>query len=186
MYVAHPLNQAVIAQALHDLRNGQLRRCQTMGFGDEELEALKQPNLVSVLANASVAWCSVNINREVVRRLLQQVDDVGQEVVTVDRMLRLGASTEMVAMFYGLSHQEVALRRSILGLPKRRGRHPWLSEAQDGELWKRWKEERTRRKLAIDDDQAMLALAMDLAERMEVPLSVVWGAIQRWIEQQLV
>ena len=24
---SHPLNQAVIAQALHDLRNGQLRRC---------------------------------------------------------------------------------------------------------------------------------------------------------------
>lgn len=186
MYVAHPLNQAVIAQALHDLRNGQLRRCQTMGFGNEELEALKQPNLVSVLANSSVVWCSVNINLEVVRRLLQQVDDVGQEVATVDRMLRLGASTEMVGMFYGLSHQEIALRRSILNLPKRRGRYPTLDEAQDGALWKQWKAERTRRGVDTEDDLAMLALAMDLAEGMDIPLSVVWATIQHWIEERLV
>jgi ParB family protein of integrating conjugative element (PFGI_1 class) len=41
MSAPHPLNQAVIAQALHDLRNGQLRRCKAMGFGEEELDALK-------------------------------------------------------------------------------------------------------------------------------------------------
>jgi hypothetical protein len=35
MSAPHPLNQAVIAQALHDLRNGQLRRCKAMGFGEE-------------------------------------------------------------------------------------------------------------------------------------------------------
>lgn len=32
MSTPHPLNQAVVAQALHDLRNGQLRRCLSMGF----------------------------------------------------------------------------------------------------------------------------------------------------------
>ena len=31
MSTSHPLNQAVIAQALYDLRNGQLRRCKAMG-----------------------------------------------------------------------------------------------------------------------------------------------------------
>src|SRR3989344_3547209 len=112
MSAQHPLNQAVIAQALHDLRNGQLRRCLGMGFGEEELDALKHPELVSVLVNASVAWCSVSVNRE--------VHDVEREIATVDRMLRLGASTELVSRFYGLTHQEVALRRSILGLPKRK------------------------------------------------------------------
>ena len=40
MSTAHPLNQAVIAQALYDLRNGQLRRCKLMGFGEAELSAL--------------------------------------------------------------------------------------------------------------------------------------------------
>lgn len=135
MSAPHPLNQAVIAQALHDLRNGQLRRCKAMGFGDRELDALKHPELVSMLVNATVSWCSVKVNREVLQRLLHQVEDVEKEIATVDRMLRLGASTEMVSKFYGLTHQEVALRRDVLGLPKRKGRHPVLSEEQDTGLW---------------------------------------------------
>lgn len=88
------------------------------------LDALKHPALISVLANASVSWCSVTVNREVLQRLLNQAQDVEKEIATVDRMLRLGASTEMVSRFYGLTHQEVALRREILGLPKRKGATP--------------------------------------------------------------
>lgn len=182
----HPLNQAVIAQALHDLRNGQLRRCKAMGFGEEELDALKHPALVSVLVNASVSWCSVTVNREVLKRLLGQVHEVEREIATVDRMLRLGASTEMVSRFYGLTHQEVALRRDILGLPKRKGRHPVLDETQETTLWRHWKAGVTERHVAMDDDLAMLALTMDLAETMTLPMSVVWAAIRNWIDQGLV
>jgi hypothetical protein len=185
MSVPHPLNQAVIAQALHDLRNGQLRRCKAMGFGEKELDALKHPALVSVLINATVSWCSVSVNREVLQRLLSQVHDVEQEIATVDRMLRLGASTEMVSSFYGLTHQEVALRRDILGLPKRKGRHPVLSEEQDVALWEHWKAAVTKRDIALTDDMAMLVLTMDLAEALILPMSVVWAAIRNWIDQGL-
>ncbi|QQC64379.1 DUF2857 domain-containing protein [Paraburkholderia ginsengisoli] len=182
----HPLNQAVIAQALHDLRNGQLRRCQAMGFGERELDALKQPAMVSILLNATVSWCSVKVNREVLHYLLRQVQDVETEIATVDRMLRLGASTEMVSRFYGLTHQEVALRREIIGLPKRKGRHPVLSEAQEAALWERWKPAVKARDMALNDDMAMLPLALDLAEALELPASVVWTAIRNWIEQGLI
>ncbi len=186
MSAPHPLNQAVIAQALHDLRNGQLRRCKAMGFGEAELDALKHPALVSVLVNATVSWCSVSVNREVLKRLLNQVHDVEQEIATVDRMLRLGASTEMVSRFYGLTHQEVALRRDILGLPKRKGRHPVLDESQETALWKHWKAAVTERHIALDDELAMLGLTMDLAETLSLPMSVVWAAIRNWIDQGLV
>ncbi|MBY4673871.1 DUF2857 domain-containing protein [Burkholderia multivorans] len=186
MSTPHPLNQAVIAQALHDLRNGQLRRCKAMGFGEKELDALKHPALVSVLINASVSWCTVSVNTDVLKRLLSQVQDVEQEIATVDRMLRLGASTEMVSRFYGLTHQEVALRRDILGLPKRKGRHPVLDETQDTALWKRWKAAIDERHIALDDDMAMLSLTMDLAETQTLPMSVVWAAIRNWIDQELV
>ncbi|CUR45139.1 MAG: DUF2857 domain-containing protein [Pseudomonadales bacterium] len=186
MSVPHPLNQAVIAQALHDLRNGQLRRCKAMGFGEEELGALKHPALVSVLINATVPWCSVTVNRDVLQRLLRQVADVEKEIAAVDRMLRLGASTEMVSKFYGLTHQEVALRRDILGLPKRKGRHPELNEAQDTELWRRWEPEVKQRGIALDDSMAMLELTLDLAEDLDLPASVLWSTIHGWIDQGLV
>jgi len=186
MSAPHPLNQAVIAQALHDLRNGQLRRCKAMGFGEQELEALKHPALVSVLVNATVSWCSVKVNRDVLQRLLSQVRDVEKEIATVDRMLRLGASTEMVSKFYGLTHQEVALRRDILGLPKRKGRHPVLSEAQENALWARWKPAARERGIALEDDAAMLELTLDLAEEQDLPASVIWAVIRSWIDQGLV
>ncbi|MCP5179743.1 MAG: DUF2857 domain-containing protein [Pseudomonadales bacterium] len=186
MSAPHPLNQAVIAQALHDLRNGQLRRCKAMGFGERELDALKHPALVSVLINATVSWCSVRVNRDVLQRLLRQVEDVEKEIATVDRMLRLGASTEMVGKFYGLTHQEVALRRDILGLPKRKGRHPVLTEAQETGLWERWKPAIEQRGIALDDDMAMLELTLDLAEDLAIPASVIWATIRSWIDQGLV
>ncbi|MCD9008068.1 DUF2857 domain-containing protein [Luteimonas sp. XNQY3] len=182
----HPLNQAVIAQALHDLRNGQLRRAKTMGFGDEDLDALKHPAMVSVLANASVSWCSVIVNRDVVRRLLHQVDDVSREISEIDRLLRLGASTELVSKFFGLTHQEIALRRSVIGLPKRKGRHPVLTEQQDADLWIGWSAEVKERETALNDDKGMLEIAADLAEQTALPLSVIWSAIGKWIDEGLV
>jgi len=85
-----------------------------MGFGDRELDALKHRSWSACWSTATVSWCSVKVNREVLQRLLNQVEDVEKEIATVDRMLRLGASTEMVSKFYGLTHQEVALRRDVL------------------------------------------------------------------------
>jgi len=180
MSLPQPLNQAVIAQALFDLRNGQLRRCRTMGFAEEVLEALKNPTLLSMLTNASVSWCSVSVNYDVLARLLKQAQAVEQEIVAVDRMLRLEASTEMVSHFYGLTHQEVALRREMLGLTGRKGRYPVLGEQQDIELWHQWKTLTDERHIDMTDDAAMLPAAMDLAENMELPLAVVWASIKSW------
>ncbi|MOA40824.1 hypothetical protein D3C78_1627310 [compost metagenome] len=92
----------------------------------------------------------------------------------------------MVSVFYGLTHQEVALRRDIIGLPKRKGRHPVLNEEQETTLWKRWKSAIDERGIALDDDSAMLTLAMDLAEALSLPMSVIWAAIHSWIDQGLV
>lgn len=186
MTTPHPLNQAVIAQALQDLRNGQLRRCKAMGFGEQEMEALKHPALLSLLINASVTWCTVRVNRDIIRHLLQQVQDIELEVALIDRMLRLNASTEMVCHFHGLTHQEVALRRDVLGLPKRKGRHPVLSEEQDIQLWEHWKAERDKRGVDKQDERALLMLTLDIAEQLNLPASVIWLMTQNWIKQNLV
>lgn len=182
----HPLNQAVIAQALHDLRNGQLRRCQAMGFSASALEALKRPAVVSVLANAKVPWCSVTINSDVVQRLLEQERAVTTEVETIDRMLRLGGSSEMISEFFGLTHQEVALRRQMLNLPQRKGRWPVLTEGQDSTLWDHWRSRLKARGIGLHDDGAMLNIGMELAEAHGLPLSVVWSAIRQWISQGMI
>ena len=186
MKTHQPLNQAMIAQVLQDLRNGQLRRCLAMGFTEQQLAALKRPELLSVLANAQVNWCTVKVNETVVQRILTQATAINDEVAIIDRLLCAGASTEMMSRYHGLPHQEVATRREVLGLPKRRGRHPALDEAQDVELWHRWKPLRDQRQIDINDEAAMLQLALELAEDMALPLSVLWATIQSWVEQKLV
>jgi hypothetical protein len=128
----------------------------------------------------------VTVNRDVLQRLLRQVDDVAREIAAVDRMLRLGASTEMVSKFYGLTHQEVALRRDVLGLPKRKGRYPVLNEAEDTALWERFKPAVDERRIALDDDRTMLDLTLDLAEALALPASVIWATVRSWIDQGLV
>jgi hypothetical protein len=161
MSAPHPLNQAVIAQALYDLRNGQLRRCKLMGFGEEELDALKHPALISVLASANVSWCSVTVNREVPGVCSSRRRTWRRKSPRSIACCRLGASTEMVSRFYGLTHQEVALRREILGLPKRKGRHPVLDEKQDTELWRQWKAVTSSRNVDLEDETSILDAAMD-------------------------
>jgi len=180
MPIQHPLNQAVIAQALFDLRNGQLQHCRAMGFDEHALDALKNPAILSVLTNARVSWCKVSINQELLERLLQQAHTEQQEIAIVDRMLRLEASTEMVSRFYGLTHQEIALRREVLGLTGRKGRYPVLDEKQDVELWHQWQALADERKIDMRDEATMLPVAMDLAESMGLPLAVVWAAIKNW------
>ena len=183
MPTANPLNQAVIAQVLHDLRKGQLKHCEAMGFSADMLAAFKEPALLSMLAHARVPWCSVKVNQTVVLRLIRQARDVKLEIESIDRMLRLGASTNMMTKFHGLTHQEVALRRQVLGLPARKGRKPVMSEAEETELWLLWHASMTNQHIDPCDTYALLAVSIRLAEETAQPLSSVWTAINSWIEQ---
>jgi hypothetical protein len=76
------------------------------------------------------------------------------------------------------------LRREVIGLPGHKGRHPVLSEEQEAELWHAWKAAVAERGIALDDEKAMLGLAMDLAEALAVSLAVVWATIQNWIARE--
>jgi Protein of unknown function (DUF2857) len=181
----HPLQQAVIAQALYDLRHGQLRRTEAMGFPPAALDALKHPGLASLLANTQVPWCHVRVNGAVVQRLLERERYLEQERVTIDRMLTLGASTEMVNQFYGLTHEEVALRRQMLSLPERRGRWPVLTEAEEVKAWQRCDELAKERGIDPHDDAALLTVGMDIAEAQGLALVLVWNVIRSWVEKKL-
>ena len=180
-----PLNYAVLLQALHQLYNGEVGHCECQGFTPEILEALKDPAAVSVLAYTKVSWCSVKIYPDIVQRLLDRLPKIRQEVATIDRMLRLGASTEMISNVCGYTHQEVARRRRMLKLPERKGRWPALGEVEETNLWNRWKELTKARNIDLQDQRSMMDVSMDLAEERSLPLAVVWSAIQDWINNGL-
>jgi hypothetical protein len=130
-----------------------------------------------------VPWCTVTVDQKVLERLIGQAREIEREIDTIDHLLRLGASSEMICQRYGLSHQEVALRRDLLGLPRRKGRYPTLSEEQEAELWRAWQTARAERGL-VPDDETVLAWAVERAESSGGSLAVIWAAVQNGIARE--
>ena len=85
-------------------------------FGEKELDALKHPALVSVLVNATVSWCSVSVNREVLKRLLNQVQDVEQEIATL--LHRSDLQTRLHGKDLLQSAGEYSTEAILRGLPR--------------------------------------------------------------------
>ena len=179
MPIPHPLNQAMIAQALHNMQNGEFRRCKAMGFSTSIMAALKQPEKVSLLVHAQVCWCTVTVNQELVDRLLLQTDESALKTASVDRMLRLGASVEMIRSASGLTLQEIRIRRDTLGMPARKGRYPELNAEQTAELRRCWRTQLQLCDIEFDDKHSVLIASLDIAERLGVPASVVWRTVEK-------
>jgi hypothetical protein len=181
MATRNPLNEAVIAQVIEDLRNGLLHRCRELGFGDAEIEALKRPEMAYALASAQVQWCSVVINRRAVASLLNGGAREFEEVRLVDRYLRAGISTELLSNWYGLTHQEVAARRQIINWSARKGRPSETTEDEERLLWQHWQESLHTGAASPMDESLIRKFALEFAEQHQIPMAVTWARIQDWI-----
>jgi len=193
-----PINEAILSQVLHNVRNGQLRRCIEMGLEPEILAQLQQPSALSLLLNTPVSWCSVTIDGEMVKKILTGAQRSDEEVRMIERALRLGATTHMLQQFFGLSPQDVALQRLMMGVTARRGRWREFSEETDADLWYRWTHLMKEHQVDLAESIAMLDIAMLVAEEMKSPhggdadeaaenlsLAIIWNRIQTWIKEGL-
>lgn len=193
-----PINEAILSQVLHHMRNGQLRRCIEMGLEPEILAQLQQPSVLSLLLNTPVSWCTVTIDGEMVKKLLTGAQRSDEEVRMIERALRLGATTQMLQQFFGLSPQDVALQRLVIGVTARRGRWREFSEEMDAQLWYRWTHLMKEHQVELDDSLALLDVAMLVAEELNIPqntgtgesteslsLAIIWHRIQSWIREGL-
>ncbi|RML81855.1 hypothetical protein ALQ90_03680 [Pseudomonas savastanoi pv. savastanoi] len=192
----NPLNEAMVAQILHHLRNGEVKRCIDMGLDPEILVLLQQPSSQSVLLNSNVIWCQVAIDPDMVKRLLSNKERTDEEIRIVQRALRLGATTPMLQQFFGMSPQEVSLQRVLVGVPGKPGRFRDLPD--DTPLWHRFVQLMADLNVDHTDGVALLDVAMLLTEEINIPaeeqdhhspepitLGLVWNKIQQWLAQDL-
>lgn len=183
--MAHPLNLAVAFQILNDIRNGQLRSCLAMGFAEQDLKDLIEPQCMSVLVNAPVPWFRVVVDGLVVQRLLAQAKD-NEEDLLIMQALRNGASSPLIHDLFGLSAKEVAVRRAMLGLPNRKGRWPAVNQEQERALWDRWVSLTKKTPTDPRDSRALLIVAIKMTQSVPpLNLTMVWNMIQSWAEQDL-
>lgn len=189
--IQQPLNQAIVSQVLHDIRNGQTRKVMAMGFNEEDLRALKEAQCVSLLVNAKVPWVSITVNQDILKRIISQGARDEQQDRMIDRALRLGASSVLMGELFGLTHKEVALRRSVLGIPPKKGRWPTITEQQEVELWERWQRLVKHNPIQHSDHIAVLDIVMLLVEEQSdgideidgPPLTAIWATVMQWIDR---
>lgn len=168
----------LLTQLAMDLKSGYIRRCESLGLKQEEMQLLQSLTLEELhyISNSSVSVLQFNIHHENFYRLVQHARREQQRMQRVDRALLLGGSIELMQHMFGFSSLEVANRRRIAGIEVRAGRGVVLSEEESTTLWTRWQQADVDN---VDSGEA-LDVMMLAAEQMDVSLTAVWHTVRSW------
>ncbi|CCW29066.1 conserved hypothetical protein [Xenorhabdus nematophila F1] len=168
----------LLMQMVMDLKNGYIRRCESLGMTPTEMQMLQSLTIEDLhyLGNSPVSVLTVHIHHSNLARILHQARLEQQRTQRIDRALMLGGSIEMMRYFFGLSSLEIAARRRIAGIEVRAGRGLVLTEAENRDLWQCWQ----AAAIAEADSAEGLDIMMDVAERNDVSLTSVWNAVREW------
>ena len=171
----------LLAHLVMDLKNGYLRRCESLGMIQKEMQALSNLSIeeMQYLTNSQVSVLTIQIHHENLFRLLEHAQRELKRMQIIDRAIALGGSFEFLQHFFGLSSVEVAARRRIAGIEVRAGRGNVLSETESAELWRKWQ----LSKVADVNSAEGLAAMMSIAEGMNMPLTAAWHAIKSWNQE---
>nr|WP_172602614.1 DUF2857 domain-containing protein [Morganella morganii] len=176
------LNYAVLTDALHALKEGNIRHCEALGFTYNELEAINCLSMdeLFILSRASAQFLHVTIQHEVLRQLLAQTHQEIQLQQRVNRAIALGGSIELLSDFFGLSSGEISARRRFIGISISQGRSRIPDEETDARIWRQWQQHRPDNLLSMDALDVMMDVTEVLSggeEGEPLSLTVVWNRI---------
>lgn len=176
------LNYAVLTDALHALKEGNIRHCEALGFTYNELEAINRLSMDEffILSRASAQFLHITIQHEVLRQLLAQTRQEIQLQQRINRAIALGGSIELLSQFFGLSSGEISARRRFVGISISQGRTRIPDEETDARIWRQWQQHRPDTLLSMDALDIMMDITETLSDTDEgvlLSLTVVWNRI---------
>lgn len=176
------LNYAVLTDALHALKEGNIRHCESLGFTYNELEAINNLSVdeLFILSRASAQFLNVTIHHEVLRQLLAQTRQEIQLQQRINRAIALGGSIELLGDFFGLPSGEISARRRFIGISISQGRTRIPDEDMDARIWRQWKPRRPDNLLSMDALDVMMDITESLSGEVDgesLSLTVVWNRI---------
>ncbi|KUM43708.1 STY4526/YPO1902 family pathogenicity island replication protein [Pseudomonas sp. EpS/L25] len=189
------MNQALMDLILNHLRNGQVQRCLDIGLDIEVLNQLRQPQAHSILKNAPARWCKIQIDLDMVKRLLENCERDERETRLVHRAIQLGATNGMIREFFGMGPSEISVLRQLLNVPGRSGRVAGLSDTK--QVWYRFLDLMKTHGVDYKDPVALLDICMLITEELNGPLesikdkhdqitlALIWNLVQTWINEGL-
>ncbi|WP_392431322.1 DUF2857 domain-containing protein [Yersinia sp. HM-2024] len=174
------LNYAVLTDALHALKDGNIHHCKTLGFTFDEMNALNQLSLdeLFIISRESAQFMTVTVQHDALRLLLARSSKEVQCQQQTNRAIRLGGSIALLNRYFGLTSNEVCLRRRLLNVAIPLGRTPIPDEETDAGIWRQWQKYRVDNLDSSDALKAMMQVTEDLSAQPDNPsLTVVWNRI---------
>ena len=134
------LNYAVLTDALHALKDGNIRYCESLGFTFDEMNALNQLSLdeLFIISRESAQFLAVTVHHDALHLLLAKSREEVLQQQRINHAIRLGGSIALLNKYFGLTSNEVCLRRRLLGVRVPYGRTPEPDEETDAAIWRQW------------------------------------------------
>ena len=174
------INYAIIANVLHALKEGNIRHCEALGFTVDEINTIDQlsfDELVTV-SRAVASFVSITVRHDVLHHLLALARQEYRQRQQINRAIRLGGSIALLNHYFGLTSNEVCLRRRLLGVSVPYGRTPEPDEETDAEIWRQWQKCRVENLESPDALMAMMQVAEVLLPKFQgLSLTMVWRRI---------
>lgn len=174
------INYAIMADALHALKEGNIRHCEALGFTLDEINALDQLSLEELftVSRAATPFVSITVRHDILHHLLAQARQEYQRQQQIKRAIRLGGSIALLNHYFGLTSNDVCLRRRLLGVSVPYGRTPEPDEETDAEIWRQWQKFRVENLESPDALMAMIQVTDALLPKARgLSLTTVWKRI---------
>lgn len=174
------INYTILTDALHALKEGNIRHCESLGFTFDEMNALNQLSLDELFTVSRVAapFVSVSVRHDVLHHLLAQARQEYHHQQEINRAIRLGGSISLLNHYFGLTSNEVCLRRRLLGVSVPYGRTPEPDEETDAAIWLQWQKCRVENLESPNALIAMMQVTEVLLPRFQgLSLTMVWRRI---------
>ncbi|MEB6080414.1 DUF2857 domain-containing protein [Serratia marcescens] len=183
------LNYAILIDALHALKDGDFRHCESLGFTFDEMNILNQLSLdeLFIISRESVHFMTITVHHDTLSRFLARSREEVLRQRQINRAIQLGGSIALMNFYFGLTSNEVSLRRRLLKVSVPFGRTPDPDEETDTGIWQQWQKYRVDNLESSDALEAMMLVTEKLSTESNNPsLTVVWNRITLYERKALV
>ena len=145
-----------------------------MGFTSAQIRSIEDLTLKSLqrVSQLSSHFMDFRIDPVCFTRVMRRIEQERADESLKDDLLRAGAPIRMMHHFWGMTSRDCAERRRVLAIEAPIGRPAHADDAALERLWHLWQELGS----IIDERRRYL----ELARRSELPLSVIWLAVEEW------
>ena len=172
---------AVMLYADRCLSEGDMLALRGMGFGPDELEALRTLNLGDLQrAGTLSAHClNISVDGPLFRRMIDILAQMRDGDALERALIQADAPSDMMYMLFGMAGRDYTRSRQALGIEGGVGRPAELDDERANRLWSvlqgRLRPDRER---PLEPSE-FLAVSAECG----VPLRALWSHARRWAEQ---